>query len=350
MKRKHLRPRRELLVRAFGPCDESSTGWLNFACPYCEDEGHHFGIAPEGNGSCWRCSAKATRLQVLALIRQRTRLDRLVPDIPELAPPPEAIDAASDPGTGLREAPANRERLLRRSSPTMPSREEMLDSFVRLRHGMGTRSLITAKALRYCEKRRVDLDVHEIGLFTCRGLPDHYSRYVFWLWRWQGKPVYYQGRSIFKNEKRRQVNPAMKSDWSDKRDVLINADLIKAGYEVVITEGPFDAAAATDLGRERVGVPLLGKNMSERQLRLLVRKRPSRVIVMLDPPGKDPLIAQAVKNLTSDICRTGLQTFSVVYPQDERRDPSDLGPDLAARLIDQACRFSILGLRSAQPF
>jgi hypothetical protein len=199
--------------------------------------------------------------------------------------------------------------------------------------------ILYRRAMAYMETRGVDVSLYEIGV------SDVLPYYVCWLFKQHGELVFFQGRSF--NEARtvtRTLNPPKRDGWYDKTSVVPFYDLIENGMDVVLVEGPFDAVALTNLSIGRIGIPVLGNTLSDRQLQLLSRKNPSSYTVMLDPPAKDPNIGPLVERMALKLFKSGGRVFVVNWPKDEARDPSALGRAAAARLLREcSIRYSPYG-------
>lgn len=299
----------KLLASRLGDYEISTRGWLQFSCPFCSDDKKHFGVAPEGNGHCLRCGTDILSIKLKKFVKSMKRVS--YSEVPSEYSGTRPKISRRQPGWGL--------------PLTGWTRILPIDLTI---SSMAVGGLLEAKARKYLKKRGVDLSIFEVGFL------DYHPGYVCWLFRMEDEPVYYQGRSFTNSARLRTVNPEIGKPWLKKGDVVFNYDLIESGFEVVLVEGPFDAVAVTDFELGRVGVPLLGKSLSQRQLQLLYRKNPSRLTFMLDPPAKDPDIKLSLNKLCKKTLRTGFNTYVVRWPEKEERDPSDLGPALAEEILD----------------
>jgi len=107
-------------------------------------------------------------------------------------------------------------------------------------------------------------------------------------------------------------------------ETLMGYDMLKPGEEVWLVEGPFDKLACHQA--EIPAVPLIGSQISDTQLGLLLRLRPAWVHVMLDPDAE--FKARKVAARVACFLPTNLVCL-------EGGDPGDLG----LRLKEQAFRF-----------
>jgi len=143
-------------------------------------------------------------------------------------------------------------------------------------------------AARYLRCRGVsdsDIIKHKIG-YCIRGM---YAWRIIIPVYMEGNLVYYTGRWFAQRQiSKKYLNPAIK-----KNSVIFNYDSIKEGSQVVICEGMFDAMKGGD-----GYIAILGKAMSTDQKRLLYRKKPSSVVVFLDPDAEDQAMNLA-KELSS---------------------------------------------------
>jgi len=116
---------------------------------------------------------------------------------------------------------------------------------------------------------------------------------------------------------RKTINPSKEKDPNllGKSDVVFNLDSIQSGGQVVITEGPFDAM--------RVGtdaVAILGSTMSKTQMTKIMKKRPSKVIVMLDGDAWDK--AQAIAKAFEGLANVHIARIGEADPGDMERSES----------------------------
>jgi hypothetical protein len=82
-----------------------------------------------------------------------------------------------------------------------------------------------------------------------------------------------------------------------KSEVLYNLDLAVRESCVVLVEGVFDV-----FGLGRSGVALLGKTLSRQQLSLLAARAAGKpVVILLDPPAKDPDSARATSQVVTQL-------------------------------------------------
>lgn len=94
----------------------------------------------------------------------------------------------------------------------------------------------------------------------------------------QQKIVYYQARSV-DGGLPKYLNP--KIFGYGKSDFVFNLDKIQFGDSIIICEGIFSAIAAGEKA-----IALLGKELSEIQKAKILKKRPERITILLDP-GED---------------------------------------------------------------
>jgi hypothetical protein len=108
--------------------------------------------------------------------------------------------------------------------------------------------------------------------------------------------------------------------------VLMGYDLLRPGAELWVVEGPFDKLACHQAGIP--AVPLTGKQLSDAQVNLIVRLRPSKVHVMLDDDA-ELMVRKVAAKLAYRV-----ETDIVLL---KGGDPSDLGD----RLAGQAHQFNV---------
>jgi hypothetical protein len=191
---------------------------------------------------------------------------------------------------------------------------------------------VVARAVEgYVRGRGVDLDLWEVGVCTA---PDLFGRAV-WLFRTAGEPVYFQARATdLTPSKRKAINPKPGAGCSRDRAVL-GRDLFRPGMTLVAVEGPFDAAAVTDLERGRLGSPLLGNTASAERLQVWREMGVKEVVVMLDPEAE-----REAYDLVLKLDSEGFTASVVEWPEsfrstEEKMDPSSIGPITCQRLLDQ---------------
>lgn len=134
----------------------------------------------------------------------------------------------------------------------------------------------------YLQKRGISMShVHKYKLGYCPF--GKYARRIIIPCYMRGELVYFQGRAGYAYIQRKYMNPAV-----SKAGVLFNYDNLIEGSRAVIVEGTFDAMKIGD-----GAIAILGKTMSAQQKKELTRKRPSEIVVFLDPDALDDAIALA---------------------------------------------------------
>lgn len=93
------------------------------------------------------------------------------------------------------------------------------------------------------------------------------------------KCVYLQGRDITGTSFLKIKNPMKTTDQDvGKSECVFNLDRVKEYAPIIICEGPFDAI---NVGEQAVAIG--GKSISNTQFSKVLQKRPSEVLVLLDP-------------------------------------------------------------------
>ena len=270
---------------------ENSNGWYGYKlCPYCKTDKEKFGIQwTVQRYHCFRCGQSGSLNQLLRYLG--------IPLLVKRVTQPERTRTRVSTALDLEKL--GWVRLTGREQGS-PGRE------------------VSA----YLRSRGVDLELWEVGLCP----RELYGRAV-WLFRTAGVPVYYQARRVVLDVGPKTLNPPPGVGCHPDH-ALLGFDLWRPGFELVLVEGPFDAAAATDLSRNRLAVPLLGKQLSREKLLALKNLGVDRVTCFLDSDAQD---FQAL--LALQLSKAGLTTSYVRWIGHEG-DPSSLGAEKCQHLLD----------------
>jgi DNA primase len=98
--------------------------------------------------------------------------------------------------------------------------------------------------------------------------------------------------------------------------MLMGYEMMRAGAELWVVEGPFDAIACFQAGIP--AVPLTGKELSDAQANLISKLKPSRVHVMLDPEAE--VQTRQVAGKLSYRCPTDIVLLDGGDPNEIERD------------------------------
>jgi len=191
--------------------------------------------------------------------------------------------------------------------------------FKTLEQAMSKGSYAAEKVFDYLNVRGMtesDVDFYGVGIADTDELA---GRAVFPIFDPDGSQVYYQGRAVFGKMKPKYKNPSIVEGALGKSDVIFNIENIKD--ICVVTEGVFSALAFG-----RMGVAIMGKDLSERQLVLMQTVLPDNVIVCLDSDASDDSV-----RLAQRIVPYFEKVFYLELP--DGKDPDDVGKEGLKGLI-----------------
>lgn len=126
-------------------------------------------------------------------------------------------------------------------------------------------------------------------------------------------------------QSKRYLNPPS----SRKSEIVFNLHRIPEGADnIIIAEG---AISAIFCGR--TGVATYGKHVSRQQMEMIIKKRPKRIYVALDPDAHD----NAIRLCDQLVGRTSIPIYLVELP--EGKDPADLGYEGFQEYLKSAKRY-----------
>jgi hypothetical protein len=290
------------LSRLLGVPEEATTaGWMNHKlCPFCRNKKGKFGVnLGLLRYHCFRCGEKGGLEYLLKFLGIRLL------------------------------APLQRRRL---------SKVVVAPSFASLALGaMGWVRLpsphvgLTGRLVEtYLRGRGVDLDLWEVGVCEDTRLA---GRAVF-MFRTAGEPIYYQARIVVGGVKTKVLNPKPGEGCHRDRAVW-GRDYWRSGMTLIVCEGTFDAIAATDLDAKRLGTCLMGKECSLERMKTWTEMGVQDVAVLLDQDAEKWAAKLAVQ--ADDF---GFRVRLCEWPATLKdQDPSAIGPDGCAALLDKAVPF-----------
>ena len=284
------------LQRKLSQCRQTESGWSNYKlCPFCKSAKFKFGVhVQQSRFYCFKCGASGSLehlCQELGVPFKETRKAKPL------------TNAALTANQSVIDLAALKWKRLPVLNPS------------------DTEQAISA----YLANRNVDLQLWEVGV-SCT--PRLYGRAV-WLFRTCGVPVYYQARAVVGPQEPKTLNPP--PGVGCKRDQAnLSHDVYKTGYEIVLCEGPFDAVSVTNTAAKRVGVPLLGKTLSEAKLNALSDMGVRKVAVFLDSDASDYQAKACIAAYDYG--------FEVSYVDwlDRKGDPSSIGAEASQTMLNNA--------------
>lgn len=169
-------------------------------------------------------------------------------------------------------------------------------------------SVLMRKAIEYLRKRGISLNrarYYELGI----GKDTLSGRLVVPIYNETGERIVYYLTRRYLFGRMRYQNPRNEDVPRGKSDVVFNSCRVQTGSVIYLTEGVFDAMR---VGPQAVAV--LGKELSSAQMRIILGKNPSKVIVALDAEEERGKL---------DIARSLEPYTSVEIIDLDRGDPGD---------------------------
>lgn len=262
----------------------SSTGWIHFACPFCQSEKHlkhaHLYVAPDFSfAHCKRCGwtgapeeafqawGISLPKEIKALVRKE--IEKIEPRRLNLTPPEGKF-------IPFFKYPKCLEYVKKRKALTYALAEKWL----------------------YCIKGefkgRLVIPVANIFgdvLFLARSIDGSHPRYLY---QRNGSKIYF----------------------------LYGLNHTYRGKMIVLTEGIFDAIAVKNVGFN--GVALLGKDLSFAQVEIIRFYEPSLVTLLLDSEKKDRYIMKAIKRNKRLLEKAGLKVKVLFLPDSDPAEYPEL--------------------------
>lgn len=180
-------------------------------------------------------------------------------------------------------------------------------------------------AIKYMKDRGVDYTDKIAGML------DEYAGRIIFPFVKDDEIVYFQARS-FVNIPLKTLNPDEENEWLPRSDVIWGYDGIKEDESdiVCLTEGIFDAYSVWKCVNIH-SIPLLGKNIGDKQIDLLHELNIKNIIVFLDGDAMPEAIKLAIL-LYNRKFNVRLVTWkSVILPA--YPDPNNVGNNVIKRLI-----------------
>lgn len=186
----------------------------------------------------------------------------------------------------------------------------------------------------------VDSDIHYVvrgATKTSKGKTLFITNSVVFITHWDGKPVYWNTRSIERNPFLKTFNASATDDEYSRNDVIFNLDKAN-GQNIVLCEGVFNALTVSN--NTNLGLATFGKEVSDNQVNILRRNssRYKRIYLFLDNDAKNREL-----ELADRLINAGLSTdriFVVDNPYGDK-DANDLGKDICNKLISNAHQYSL---------
>ena len=273
----------------------TSQGWINTGCIYCQDSSNHLGVNLEsGAYSCWRCGSKG-------------KLSNLLRDVLEISSS-EAEDIIREHEDFLLVADERSQVCEHDKAVALPTEatKELCDihvSYLESRNIEDIKGLTDKFGLRYTLHAvslpyRIIIPVYEDGIL-----------------------VTYSSRDCLGSSQARYKALSKKESIKDISECLYGCDLITRDCEVVLVEGPADVWRMSEALPEVPALGLFGSSITQAQISVLlgISHRISKVWVMLDG-GVD--MKQKAREIADQISAFGIASCIVFL--DEGEDPSSI--------------------------
>lgn len=234
---------------------ERRKGWLNFQCPFHTGSRFNFGVNTSSHVyKCLGCDAHG-----------------LLTDLPDEL---EKIGALGDGDASFLEDLELEEESEAPVIDALHLHESFMRKYKPLWKCADTAS--GRQAARYLLKRGVINAEVEVGLHE-----DFLQRVVFPFFDENKHVCYFMARSILPDVERKTLNPDVKDGWKSAGQVLFNRERMGVEETVILCEGVFDAVRA-EMASGILSTCLLGKVMTDDQIRILRTSGVKKVVVMLD--------------------------------------------------------------------
>lgn len=196
--------------------------------------------------------------------------------------------------------------------------------FKPLKGKISPNNIMARHAVSFLKKRNITgYDVLKYNIGYCES-GKYRNRIIIPTYDKDGNLNYFTGRS-FDGNTYKYMNP------STSRDVIANEHLISWDLPIILCEGLFDAMAI-----KRNVIPLLGKNIQENLMKMLITSKVNKIYIALD---KDA-IKQSLR-----FCEMLISEGKEVYLVDlEDKDPSELGFNGFTQLIQSTTPLTYSGL------
>lgn len=288
------------MSQILGDFEQFGKGECYFQCPFCHDSKKKFAINVLKNAfHCWHCGAKGR-----SLITLFKRLDVSLSQMKELR------------------------SLL--SEDQIKNYTEMPDEVTTLHLPPGfkplwipTKSIHYNHAIRYLTNRGItgyDIIRYQMG-YTIEG--PYANRIIISSHDTNNKLNYFIARSFYDNGLRYKNPPVSKN-------VVMFENQINWSLPLVLCEGVFDAIAI-----RRNAIPLLGKFVPKKLLKMMIKSKVKDVYVVLDSDARTEAM-EIERQLTTNGMNVKLVTL-------DKKDPSELGFNETWKCIEAGESTSLKG-------
>ena len=266
-----------------------SRGWVEVNCPWCDDPSFHLGINLENKYlNCWRCGPKGMVTNYIKTIERCSERQAL--RIIQQYQLPTMTEIKKETQTSKIETTSH----------------DILPKSAKLPLPKLHREYLIARGFDPEEIAR------KYKILACENTGSYKFRIIIPVIM-DGKIVSFTARDVTgKAETRYKSCPSSKSIRPIKH-CLYNYDSIKESGPIIVVEGPLDVWR---IGREAVAT--FGINFTKEQVKLLLQKRPRKVIIVYDGEEKAIRKAYELASLISPFSEVK------VVELDRGKDPCDL--------------------------
>jgi hypothetical protein len=272
---------------------KQSGDWYTFTCPFCY-KNNKMAYNPEYEFlKCWTCDYRSKTLLFLCAVTGysiRSLLNIL------------GVNLLTDFNTEFN-----------------PKKEVASDNSIKLPNGytplLLSNTLVSHNARDYLLQRGFELNYLDyLGFGTTEdNFEDGFYGYVLIPFKSFGKLVYYIGRS-FAEHLIRYKNPSLKQTGLKKSEIIWNSDSLYLYDKIFITEGVLSAITIGDNA-----IALLGKTISDYQLRMLIDSPCKMFILCLDGGCYKETYDLFIKLYP-------FKELKIMYLEHEK-DPNDIGKE-----------------------
>lgn len=312
----------------------SDSGEMMTSCPFCKHENYKFWVSPDIKFHCWVCGVGGVGIasfisqyynisykESLKYIKDNKLI--LSSSTHESITSNELQDQLLTIGT---------KTIDRLSMPSLPTNtKKLLDNLSNsevipfLRY-LKRRKMTRKDLLNYDFRYVVD---GEISLGSNKKFRI-YNHLIFVTHNKQG-PVYWSTRSVEEDPYIKSYNAHSSNIEYSKNEVFFNMDKVGPDSNVVICEGVFNAITSTSEGY--TGIATFGKNITDTQIRNIIRCNPKSFYIFLDNDAKSLAIRLITKLISFGI---GLDKIHLVNNPYGNKDSNDLGKKISRIIIDSS--------------